>query len=94
MNFAVIGLGSFGVKRAKAIKSSKMAKLVCIFDPDEGNAKKAEKELSVPIKSFKEILEDTRINSVKIKIEKPNAIRNAKSVGVEVFKSRSDYEGS
>tara|TARA_B110000196_G_C20616281_1_gene417487 strand:+ start:131 stop:559 length:429 start_codon:yes stop_codon:yes gene_type:complete len=44
--------------------------------------------------SFKEILEDTRINSVKIKIEKPNAIRNAKSVGVEVFKSRSDYEGS
>ena len=28
MNFAVIGLGSFGVKRAKAIKSSKNAKLV------------------------------------------------------------------
>ena len=35
MNFAVIGLGSFGVKRAKAIKSSKIAKLVYIFDPDE-----------------------------------------------------------
>jgi len=44
--------------------------------------------------SFKEILEDIRINSVKIKIEKPDAITNAKSVGVEVFKSRSDYEGS
>ena len=44
--------------------------------------------------SFKEIFEDRRINSVKIKIEKPDAIENAKSVGVEVFKSRSDYEGS
>ena len=44
--------------------------------------------------SFKEIFQDERINSVKIKIEKPDAIKNAKSVGVEIFKSRSDYEGS
>ena len=44
--------------------------------------------------SFKEIFEDKRINSVTIKIEKPEAIKNAKSAGVEVFKSRSDYEGS
>ena len=44
--------------------------------------------------SFKEIFEDKRINSVKIKIEKPDAIKNADSVGVEVFKSRSDYESS
>ena len=44
--------------------------------------------------SFKEILEDIRINSVKIKIEKPDAIANANSVGVEVFKTRNDYEGS
>jgi len=44
--------------------------------------------------SFKEIFEDNRINSIKIKIEKPDAIENAKSVGVEVFKSRSDYERS
>ena len=44
--------------------------------------------------SFKEIFEDNRINSVKIKIEKPDAIKNADSVGVEVFKNRSDYEGS
>ena len=43
--------------------------------------------------SFKEIFEDKRINSVKIKIEKPDAISNAKSVGIEVFKSRNDYEG-
>ena len=44
--------------------------------------------------SFKEIFEDKRINSVTIKIEKPEAIKNAKSVGVEVFKTRKDYEGS
>ena len=44
--------------------------------------------------SFEEIFEDKRINSVKIKIEKPEAIKNADSVGVEVFKNRSDYEGS
>ena len=44
--------------------------------------------------SFKEIFEDERINSVKIKIEKLEAIKNAGSVGVEVFKSRNDYEGS
>ena len=44
--------------------------------------------------SFNEIFEDKRINSVKIKIEKPDAIANAQSVGVEVFKSKSDYEGS
>ena len=44
--------------------------------------------------SFKEIFRDSRINSVTIKIEKPEAIKNAKSVGVEVFKTRKDYEGS
>tara|TARA_B110000438_G_scaffold232031_1_gene227581 strand:+ start:97 stop:525 length:429 start_codon:yes stop_codon:yes gene_type:complete len=44
--------------------------------------------------SFKEIFVDKRINSIKIKIEKPDAIKNAKSVGVEVFKNRNDYEGS
>ena len=44
--------------------------------------------------SFNEIFADKRINSVKIKIEKPDAITNAQSVGVEVFKSRDDYERS
>ena len=44
--------------------------------------------------SFKEIFDDKRINSVTIKIEKPEAIKNTESVGVEVFKSREDYEGS
>ena len=44
--------------------------------------------------SFEEIFKDKRISSVKIKIEKPDAIKNASSAGVEIFKSRSDYEGS
>jgi 7,8-dihydroneopterin aldolase/epimerase/oxygenase len=44
--------------------------------------------------SFNKIFADKRINSVKIKIEKPDAIANAKSVGIEVYKSRNDYEGS
>ena len=44
--------------------------------------------------SFKEIFEDERINSVTIKIEKPQAIKKAKSVGVEIFKTRKDYEES
>ena len=44
--------------------------------------------------SFNEIFADNRINSVRIKIEKPHALANAQSVGVEVFKSRNDYEGS
>ena len=44
--------------------------------------------------SFEEIFKDKRINSVTIKIEKPQAIKNARSVGVEVFKTREDYEGS
>ena len=44
--------------------------------------------------SFEEIFKDKRINSVSIKIEKPEAIKNAESVGVEVFKTRKDYEGS
>ena len=44
--------------------------------------------------SFEEIFEDSRINSVTIKIEKPEAIKYAGSVGVEVFKTRKDYEGS
>ena len=44
--------------------------------------------------SFKEIFKDKRINAATIKIEKPEAIKNAESVGVEIFKTRKDYEGS
>ena len=38
MNFAVIGLGSFGIKRAQSIKNSKLAKLLCINDINNQNA--------------------------------------------------------
>ena len=44
--------------------------------------------------SFEEIFKDKRVNSIKIKIEKPDAIKSAGSVGVEIFKTRKDYEGS
>jgi len=44
--------------------------------------------------SFIQIFEDKRINAATIKIEKPEAIKNAESVGVEIFKTRKDYEGS
>ena len=44
--------------------------------------------------SFEKIFGDKRINSATIRIEKPEAIKNAKSVGIEVFKTRKDYEGS
>ena len=56
MNFAVIGLGSFGIKRAQAIKNSKLAKLVCIYDINDHHAQKAKKTLQVPINKYDEIL--------------------------------------
>ena len=57
MNFAVIGLGSFGIKRAQAIKNSKLAKLMCIYDINNDQAKKAEKTLQVPINKYDENME-------------------------------------
>ena len=47
------------------------------------------------ITSFLKLYEksDTFI-PVIAKIEKPEAIKNAGSVGVEIFKTRKDYEGS
>ena len=66
MNFAVIGLGSFGVKRAKAINDSKNANLKCLFDLNDQNAKKASKDLGAPVKSYEEILKDETINTVCI----------------------------
>jgi len=64
MNFAIIGLGSFGTKRAQAIKNSKLAKLICIFDTNETNAKKASEDLGVPIKGYDEILNNKEIDVI------------------------------
>ena len=58
------------------------------------NSKKYNFLESLAEDSFKEIFKDKRINSITIKIEKPEAIKNAGSVGVEVYKNRNDYEGS
>ena len=52
MNFAFIGLGSFGIKRAKAIKSSKVAKLKTIFDLNNQSLEKAKEILSTDQKEM------------------------------------------
>jgi len=64
MNFAIIGLGSFGIKRAQAIKNSKLAKLVCIHDTSVDNAEKAKKILQVPISKYDEILQNKNIDVI------------------------------
>ena len=66
MHFAVIGLGSFGVKRAQAIKNSKLAKLLCIYDINNENVAKAKKILQVPICNYDEILKNKKIDIVCI----------------------------
>ena len=64
MNFAVIGLGSFGIKRAGAVKNSKLAKLISIHDVNEDNAKKASSILEVPVNNYDEIIKDPNINVI------------------------------
>ena len=66
MNFAVIGLGSFGIKRAQAIKNSKLAKLACINDVNTNNAEKAEKILQVPNREYNEIINNKNIDVVSV----------------------------
>jgi len=48
MNFSVIGLGSFGIKRAQSIKDSTNAKLININDTNPEIADKASVLLGVP----------------------------------------------
>ena len=66
MNFAAIGLGSFGQKRAKAIKDSKHGNLKAVFDTNKDIANKASKILDVPTKDLNEILKDSTIDVVAI----------------------------
>ena len=66
MNFAAIGLGSFGQKRAKAIKDSEQGKLVAIFDTNKDIANKASKDLEVPVKDYKDILKDSTVDVIAI----------------------------
>ena len=66
MNFAIIGVGSFGLKRAQAIKNSKKGKLLSFFDPSKTNADNAEKLLKAKSCTLEEILEDKKIDSICI----------------------------
>jgi FolB domain-containing protein len=38
-------------------------------------------------------LEDARVEEVSVRVEKPGALRFARSVGVEIHRTRSDLEG-
>ena len=66
MNFAVVGLGSFGTKRAQSIKNSKLANLTAINDVSKENADKAKKILEVPAVEYNQILDDKTIDVVCI----------------------------
>ena len=66
MNFAVIGLGSFGIKRAQSIKNSKLAKLLCINDINNQNAEKAKNILKVSTSNYEDILKNKDIDVVCI----------------------------
>ena len=62
INFAVIGVGSFGLKRAQAIKENKMANLKAICDINKKNLQKAKDVLKVPSLEFKECLKNDDID--------------------------------
>ena len=66
VNFAVIGLGSFGIKRATAIKQSNQANLFAISDIDKKKAEKAKEILQVPFQTYNEILKNKEIEVICI----------------------------
>jgi len=66
MNFSVIGLGSFGIKRAQSIKNSTNAKLINIHDINLEVASKASVLLGVPNVGYQEILKNKNIDVICI----------------------------
>ena len=88
LNFSVVGVGSFGVKRAKAIKECKNANLDSVCDKSPENANKAKSILNVDIKSFEEVLNDKNIHVICIctpnKFHLP-LIKDALNAGKHVF---------
>ena len=66
MNFALIGVGSFGLKRAASIKKSSKASLLAIHDNNDSNAAKASEILEVEAKPYKDILSDKNIDTICI----------------------------
>ena len=87
MNFAVIGLGSFGIKRAQSIKNSKSAKLVAINDVNKEIAEKAKIKLNVPIIEYSKILKDKSIDVVCICV--PNKYH--KQIIIESYKIKKMF---
>lgn len=88
LNFSVIGVGSFGIKRAKAIQESNNAKLVSICDINLENANKAKNILKVEVQTFDKILKDDSIHVICIctpnKFHLP-IIKEALNSGKHVF---------
>ena len=89
MNFALIGAGSFGIKRANAIKNSKKGSLVKIFDTNKNNSKKASEILKTKeANNIEEIFNDKNIHVVCIcapnKFHKEFIIKGLKA-GKHVF---------
>ena len=66
MNFAVIGVGSFGLKRAQSIKNSLKWKLITIIDPNQENLTKAESALQVTSSTLEKVLQDKSIDVICI----------------------------
>jgi predicted dehydrogenase len=66
MNFSVIGLGSFGMKRAKSIQDSNNAKLINVYDINPEKAQNASMLLGVPSVAYEDILKDHSIDIVCI----------------------------
>ncbi len=66
MNFAIIGTGSFGIKRAKAIKDSAKGELVAFYDTNKDNIEKVKKDLNVDYLELSEIFKRKDIDIVAI----------------------------
>ena len=88
LNFSVIGVGSFGIKRAKAIQESNNANLVSICDVNLENANKAKNILKVEVQTFDKILKEDNIHVICIctpnKFHLP-IIKEALNSGKHVF---------
>ena len=88
LNFSVIGVGSFGIKRAKAIQESNNANLVSICDVNLENVNKAKNILKVEVQTFDKILKDDNIHVICIctpnKFHLP-IIKEALNSGKHVF---------
>jgi predicted dehydrogenase len=67
MKFALIGTGSFGLKRASAVKNSKNGELIKVFDTNSDNLDKAANLLEVSkANNLEEIFKDKNIETICI----------------------------